>query len=273
MVMAGGRVRRRRGGGGGRLPVVLRSVRVQPGEDQHHDQDQDDGDRGGRSAETAWAVVDGVDDPVFVPRHEGLGGRLGVGVVERHGLGRIGHGRRRDRRHNGSPGLGEPHGRRPRDAERAGGIRHAVGAVLLAAGRVRPDLLERVQLAVVVLHGMHVVAGAPEQEHDRGDAQHDHDTDEPSDHHPYSTGSAGAQHRGPTGGNSGRDRGGPRPPAAPASGPRARPQEARRGRMSPGMSLRRGLLWSRVERMGSVIPQSAPTAGSSQANPSSSAGS
>ena len=34
-----------------------------------------------------------------------------------------------------------------------------------------------------------------------------------------------------------------------------------------GMSLRRGLVWSRAERMGPVSPQSAPTAGSSQARP------
>jgi hypothetical protein len=38
------------------------------------------------------------------------------------------------------------------------------------------------------------------------------------------------------------------------------------------MSARRGFFWSRADRIGSVSPQSAPTAGSSQATPSSSAG-
>jgi hypothetical protein len=38
------------------------------------------------------------------------------------------------------------------------------------------------------------------------------------------------------------------------------------------MSARRGFFWSRADRTGSVTPQSAPTAGSSQATPSSSAG-
>ena len=45
------------------------------------------------------------------------------------------------------------------------------------------DLLERVQLAVVVLDGMDVVVRAPGQEDGRDDAQHHDDNDEPTDQH------------------------------------------------------------------------------------------
>ena len=48
---------------------------------------------------------------------------------------------------------------------------------LRAAGRrVGPDLLERVQLAVVALHGVHVVVGAAAEDHERDDTDDDHDT-------------------------------------------------------------------------------------------------
>ena len=46
--------------------------------------------------------------------------------------------------------------------------------------RMCPDLLERVQLAVVVLDGVHVVLGAAANQGGREDAHDDHDTDYPS---------------------------------------------------------------------------------------------
>ena len=53
-------------------------------------------------------------------------------------------------------------------------------------------LLERVQLSVVVLDGVHVVLGTPTQGRARDDTHDDHGSDNPTDEHrPYSTGSDG----------------------------------------------------------------------------------
>ena len=127
------------------------------------------------------------------------------------------------------------------------------------------DLLERVQLAVVVLHGMDVIVGAPGQQDGGKDAQHDDDNDQPTDQHrPLFNRISGALNTAP------------REPSAEGMAQNVEAtaaggyEEDRRGRMSSGMSSRPGLLWSRFERIGSVTPQSAPTAGSSQARPSSS---
>ena len=161
----------RRGGGGGRLPGCFRGVGVQPGEDEHEDQDQDGADRGGRAAQAAGAVVDGLDDPVLVPGHEGGGHRVGAGVVEGQrartdwapGGGGTGG-------TTGCVGLGEADRRGARDAEGAGredAPRRCAGLVRAAPSPARgasADLLERVQLAVVVLDGVHVVVRAPGQQ-------------------------------------------------------------------------------------------------------------
>src|ERR1700722_17795970 len=48
---------------------------------------------------------------------------------------------------------------------------------------MRPDLLERVQLAVVVLYGVLVVMVAPGHEDSRDDSQHDDDRDKSPDQH------------------------------------------------------------------------------------------
>ena len=46
-----------------------------------------------------------------------------------------------------------------------------------------PDLLERVQLAVIVLDGVHVIAGPAGHEGDRDDPQDDDDRDKTPDQH------------------------------------------------------------------------------------------
>ena len=64
------------------------------------------------------------------------------------------------------------------------GERRVAVAVLPAGGRsVSPDLLERVQLAVVALHRVHVVVGAAAEDHGRDGADDDEDTDDLTDQH------------------------------------------------------------------------------------------
>ena len=50
-------------------------------------------------------------------------------------------------------------------------------------GEMGLHLLERVQLAVIVLHRVHVVVRTPAQEDGRGQSHQDHDTGYPTDQH------------------------------------------------------------------------------------------
>jgi hypothetical protein len=130
-------------------------------------------------------------------------------------------------------------------------------------------LREGVELPVVVLHRVHVVVRSAAQEDGRGQSHQDDDTGYLTDQHQPIFNRIG---RGKSAAAS-RSRSRLKPETEPGPVVPAPSQRARRGRMSSGMSLRSGLAWSRVDRMGSLTPQSAPTAGSFQARPNSSAGS
>ena len=232
-------------------------------------------------------------------------------VVEAQRLRRLGRWWRRRRWHDRPARFGQADRRRSghtKSAGRVGGVPVAVRAVPLRLRRVGPHLFERVQRAVVVLHGVDLVARTGAYDGGRDHAQHDRNGDDPTDQHcSYSTGSAarvfdrdlawtpspllGALSPLP-GARSPVARG----PISVARGPisvaRSGAREVRPARVTGGgragagrLSRRlgagcrresrraRGRSRSRPDRIGSLTPQSAPTAGSSQARPSSSAGS
>ena len=87
----------------------------------------------------------------------------------------------------GRPGLRQAHRRGPRArnalAGKAASRRCRSVARPRSRGEVRPHLLERVELPVVVLHRVHVVVGASAHEHARGQSHQDHDSDYPTDQH------------------------------------------------------------------------------------------
>ncbi len=135
-------------------------------------------------AEATGAVVDGLHDGVFAAAHEARMDRLGAVLLEGHRFGGVRHRRRGCGWDNRPPRLGEAHRGRPRDPQGAGREGRFVVAVQVTGDReVRPHLLERVQLAVIMLHGVHVVVGAPAHQHGRGESQHDHHTDDPTHNH------------------------------------------------------------------------------------------
>ena len=194
------------------------------------------------------------------------------------GLGRVGHRRRGDGRDRGWSGLGQAHRRGARDAERAGreGRPLAPSAAGLAAPRCRCGVAGMPRSPRACAAGGGSARRSARRRGSAGAARTAATTPSttttpispPISTVPYSTGSAGRGTRAPVSRRRGVEqdvRGARAAGAAPEHA-----QEARRGRMSSGMSSRRGLLWSRLERMGSVTPQSAPTAGSSQASPCSS---
>ena len=215
-------------------------------------------------------MVDGLHDPVLGPAHEVSGGPPRARRRRRSPARRVGHRRRRGRagRRAGRTRSGAPW-RTPRHGTRWPGT--AASSLPFwrppeARGEVRPHLLERVELAVVVLHRVHVVVGAAADEIEPRPVPR-----RPRQRLPHRSAPSPIQQDPPGGRHRGR-RARHRVDPASRAGARA-VQGARRGRMSSGMSPRRGLPWSRSERMGSPMPQSAPTAGSSQASPSSSEGS
>ena len=266
--------RRRRRGRGVRGLAMARRVRVDPRHDEDGDEHQHRRHGSQRGAQAPRAVVDAVHRPVVAPAHERGGRGLGrLLVVERHRLGGVHDGRWRDRGHHRPSGLGQAYVGRTRDPECGRGIARArvVVPVLRSVRGMRPHLLESVQLPVVVLDRVFVVVGAAAEEGGREHPHDDQDGDYPTyQHRPIFNRIAEPQNTAVTA----PDRGDHERPQCDQGYPRpAPPQRASRGLMSSGMSLRRGLLWSRPERIGSGTPQSAPTAGSSQANPSSSSGS
>ncbi len=149
--------------------MVVGVARVQTCDDQDNHQHHDGRDGCDGTTQSAWAVIDAVHRLVAAPGHERGRHRLGSGavvVVELERFGRMGHRRWWRRGDKRVTRLGQSHGRGSRDAERVGGIGGlsdipvipAATVAALKRGRcVRPYLLERVQLAVVVLDGVRVV--------------------------------------------------------------------------------------------------------------------
>ena len=174
----------RRGGRG--LGMVGRGIRVDPRHDEDDDQHGHRGDRRQRPADAPGPVVDGVHDPVLGAGHERRGHAAASGPASSKATGSAGFG-------TGGGGTGgtttlpgsvrrtvdEPETRKALAGNGASPL-----PLLRAAGRrVGPDLLERVQLAVVALHGVHVVVGAAAEDHERDDTDDDHDTDDHADQH------------------------------------------------------------------------------------------
>lgn len=131
------------------------------------------------------------------------------------------------------------------------------------------DGLQRVQRPVIALHRVHIVVRrAPGEERDRQGYDHHCRHDPAYEHRLLFNRTRWA--RETAAGNEnvlpGQVRGGVVPglPGYPYV------RRTIRGRRPSGMASRRGLALSRFDKIGSVSPQSAPTAGSSQASPSSS---